>query len=50
MRAGVGEVRMRSEQLFSHYWGKPEATKEAFDEQGYFLTGEIALLGLRWWW
>ncbi|GAB4823586.1 hypothetical protein N2152v2_010632 [Parachlorella kessleri] len=43
-RPGVGEVHIRSEQLFSHYWRKPEATKEAFDSEGYFITGDIAEL------
>lgn len=28
-------------QLFDHYWGKPEATKEAFDPEGYFITGGL---------
>ncbi len=41
---GVGEVHVKSEQLFSHYWQKPEATREAFDDQGYFITGDAPLL------
>ncbi len=37
----VGEVRIRGENLFSHYWNKPDATADAFDEEGYFCTGDL---------
>ena len=30
---------MKSPQLFQQYWGRPEATAEAFDPEGYFMTG-----------
>eukprot|EP00887_Chlorella_sp_A99_P003021 scaffold9.g3021.t1 len=36
---GPGELRVRSPQLFKEYWGRPEATAEAFDGEGYFCTG-----------
>lgn len=26
--------------LFREYWGRPEATAAAFDDQGFFLTGD----------
>lgn len=38
-----GELRVRGPTLFSCYWNRPEATAQAFDEQGYFCTGETAL-------
>lgn len=40
--AGPGELRVRGPQLFREYWRRPEATAEAFDERGFFLTGERA--------
>ncbi|KAF5836127.1 hypothetical protein DUNSADRAFT_6380 [Dunaliella salina] len=40
--AADGELRVRGPTLFSCYWGRPEATAQAFDEEGYFLTGDTA--------
>lgn len=40
----VGEIIVRGPQVFQGYWGKPEATKEAFVEfegQTYFRTGDL---------
>ncbi|KXS13278.1 long-chain-fatty-acid--CoA ligase [Gonapodya prolifera JEL478] len=37
-----GEVRVRGDILFKEYWGRPEATKDTFDEDGWFKTGDIA--------
>lgn len=34
-----GDIRVKGPQLFRCYWQKPEATAEAFDENGYFKTG-----------
>ncbi|EFN59012.1 hypothetical protein CHLNCDRAFT_29462 [Chlorella variabilis] len=42
--AGPGELRVKSAQLFREYWKRPEATAETFDEQGYFMTGDTAVL------
>ena len=29
----MGELRVRGPNVFNEYWGKPEATKETFDDQ-----------------
>ena len=41
----VGEILLNGPQLFLGYWGKPDATAEAFVEIGgvrYFRTGDLA--------
>ena len=37
-----GELWCRGRQLFSGYWGMPEATADSFDEDGWFRTGDTA--------
>jgi len=39
--AKEGELRVRGPQLFSGDLGDPAATTAAFDEQGYFRTGDV---------
>jgi long-chain acyl-CoA synthetase len=39
-----GELLVRGPSVFSGYWHKPVATAEAFDEEGWFRTGDIAHL------
>ena len=36
-----GEWQVRGDNIFSMYWNNPEATKEAFTEDGYYKTGDI---------
>ncbi|KGF68614.1 hypothetical protein LL06_15460 [Hoeflea sp. BAL378] len=40
----VGRLEVRSDTLFVEYWGDPNATRAAFTEDGYFITGDLALM------
>jgi long-chain acyl-CoA synthetase len=42
--AADGELLVRGPSVFSGYWQKLVATSEAFDEEGWFRTGDIAHL------
>jgi len=35
---------MKGPTVFSGYYKRPDKTKEAFDEQGWFRTGDVALI------
>ena len=39
-----GELRVKGPTVFSQYLNKPQATKEAFDLDGFFRTGDVAVL------
>jgi malonyl-CoA/methylmalonyl-CoA synthetase len=39
----AGEIEVRGPAVFKEYWGKPQATQEAFRE-GWFRTGDVAVL------
>lgn len=39
-----GEVRLRHPSVLHAYFRRPEATKEAFDAEGYLKTGDIGVL------
>ena len=39
-----GEVCIRSVANFEFYWGRPDATADAFTADGYFRTGDIGYL------
>ena len=36
-----GEIRVRGPIVFKEYWGRPEASAEEFDADGFFKTGDI---------
>ncbi|MCY4530694.1 MAG: acyl-CoA synthetase [Chloroflexi bacterium] len=37
-----GELQVRGSGVFQEYWRKPDATREAFTDDGWFFTGDIA--------
>ncbi len=38
----VGELRLKGPSVTVGYWNQPEATKAAFDEDGYLKSGDLA--------
>jgi len=41
---GCGELAVKGDNVFLGYYGNEKATKEAFDENGYFLTGDLGYI------
>lgn len=39
-----GEIQVRGSTVFQEYWQRPDATKESFTRDGWFRTGDIALI------
>ncbi len=39
----AGEIEVRGPSVFTEYWGKPDATREAFRD-GWFRTGDTAVI------
>jgi malonyl-CoA/methylmalonyl-CoA synthetase len=40
----AGEIQVKGPSVFKEYWGKPEATQKAFTNDGWFKTGDIAVM------
>jgi len=36
-----GEILVRGDNVFAGYWKMPEETRDAFDQYGYFMSGDI---------
>ena len=39
-----GEILVRGDNVFTRYWNRPEATQEAFTADGWFRTGDVAVV------
>ncbi|GHO46258.1 acyl-CoA synthetase [Ktedonospora formicarum] len=37
----IGEIEVRGPHIFAGYWNRPDATAEAFSEDGWFKTGDL---------
>jgi len=41
----LDEVQLRGGQVFNGYWRNPQATAEAFTDDGFFKTGDVGEIG-----
>lgn len=39
-----GEILIKGPSVFKEYWNKPDATEHAFTADGWFITGDVAVL------
>ncbi len=39
-----GEIIIKGENVFQEYWNKPEATRSSFTPDGWFKTGDVAVI------
>lgn len=40
----AGEIIIKGENVFHEYWNNPDATKNTFTEDGWFKTGDVAII------
>ena len=43
-RGEAGEIQIKGKNVFLEYWRKPEATQKTFTEDGWFKTGDVAVV------
>ncbi len=43
-RSEIGALEIKGPNVFEGYWRNPEATRTAFRDDGYFITGDIATI------
>jgi len=41
---GPGEIHVKGDNVFLEYWNQPEATKQSFTAEGWFRTGDVAVV------
>ena len=39
----IGTIELKGENIFKGYWGMKEKTKESFKDDGFFITGDLAM-------
>ncbi|MBL7864231.1 MAG: acyl-CoA synthetase [Cyclobacteriaceae bacterium] len=39
-----GEIQVKGENVFLEYWNQPDATRNAFTQDGWFRTGDVAVV------
>ncbi len=40
----VGEIQIKGDNVFLEYWQRPEATAQSFTADGWFMTGDTAVV------
>lgn len=43
-RGQPGEIQIKGKNVFLEYWNKPEATQKTFTDDGWFKTGDVAVV------
>lgn len=43
-RGQAGEIQIKGKNVFLEYWNKPEATEKTFTADGWFKTGDVAVV------
>ncbi|MBQ0012767.1 MAG: AMP-binding protein [Clostridiales bacterium] len=41
---GIGELLIKGDNVFLGYYGNPQATKDVFDDEGYFHSGDVGYI------